>query len=526
MKIIFRGNSLILTPLSKFGRAAAFDIKKSQLSKKTVPVYKFGRMIMSTVDDRYWVGGFLSRLVLSKGLLREVVNIINKHMSVKLIKTQNSEPNNGDVVGFKYIDQRVPLPHQAKYIASWDINKTGNLLVPIKPGKGKTFIGGAIVAKTNKRLLVVVLSKYMDKWESDLNDMFELEPDDVLHVNGAKQLITLIKTPRDELPKVIIIATRTLYNWFSNYETGKPISVPVNPEDFASHLGLGMLLLDEAHNEYHVIHKCINYFDLKSLALSGTFNSRSKYVKKYMACDFPPTERNDHVKYKPYKDFLYVSYSLPLNDEEKEYINPISGYSQNNYENIITGYRRDWKWNLLPPVRESRMVDGEITTVTRYKLHNKARHDYFNAMIIDYYARFLKSSKPNDKVIIYNRLIATCNTVVKALQEAYPNKKISRYTQDDDFKVVAANDVIVSTVLSSGEAFDIANLKSVFILANFASENDNEQAVGRLRERPDGVEAVLFSNTEVDKHMSYRNNRIALFKNDAKSVKFETYKPL
>jgi len=526
MNITIRESTLILEGKSPLGNRLLKIFKKSLFSKATVVKWVMGQRKFTNVIDRYWYGGTNNKILIPKIQLNRLVSLAIKVGFNLSGSTTTKYKHISDFVELLLKDERQPFDYQQKHIDDIIKPETRRYLLGLKPGYGKTFTTIKSLSIIGGRTFVLVLAKYTDKWESDLRDGLHLEEGDILQVVGATGINRLLEMPKDELPKIIIASTRTMFNYFNTYLGSDKYASKVLPFDFANHLGLSNLVIDEAHNEFHVVYRTIISFDIKTIALSGTFTSRSTYVKKYMEDLFPPKRRVDYSNVKKFRHYIAVAYSLTLKDHEEEWVNGNMGYSQIKYEQLMFGNDRDRKWKELPPLKVEVEVNGKTIKRLVQQKYNDDYTDYMSKLLLDYFkTEYMDSRAPGDKIIIYNLLAHTCNHVTSLLQEHYPDLNIVKYMQDDSYDVIEPADVVVSTVLSSGEAFDIANLTRVFMFINTMAEVPNLQAAGRLRDiKGKEVKFYYFYNKLFKKHLQYHYTRSQLFKDQALTFKYVDYK--
>lgn len=101
-----------------------------------------------------------------------------------------------------------------------EIDDNRSRLVALQTGMGKTFVSMAAASALNKRIMIVVLPKYVQKWISDTKEILQLESKEILSIQGGKDLKSLLwlSTEQDIGVKVIIVSLTTIQNYYNDFK--------------------------------------------------------------------------------------------------------------------------------------------------------------------------------------------------------------------------------------------------------------------------------------------------------------------
>jgi len=491
-------NTVWINAESKQEAAAVNRAIKELINYKTI----FTRNGVNVVPDKEWYAHnkFDNFYIIPSFAVSSIgYELIRSGIPTSVIRTEPFPSYKPRKVKLTSIDKRQPRDYQKKYISHiTDKNTEANHLVTLQTGKGKTLLALKIVDKLRYRTIVVVLAKYLDKWREDISGSFQLDDGDILTVRGSKELQSLFDTPEKALPPFILIGTRTLSNYYKEYENN-PSSLfkySIKPQDMSRKLRLGTLLLDEIHSEFYICYMSMLYFNVpKVIGLSATFYSNDKQIERIMNQTFPLNKRLDFLKYDKYANVYAVRYSLFIHPKFKYKITTRQGYSHNGFENVV--------------------------------LNNVMLRNTYANMILHYVEEgYIKRrvTKDGDKLLIFCSTVDMCDFITNKLREAYPKLFTNKYTQEDSYSDLLNADITVSTILSSGTAVDIPNLFTVINTISVKSIIQNLQSLGRLRKR-DGKELryYYFYNSNIPKQIEYHKERVKIFKYKVVDYKFVTY---
>ena len=373
-----------------------------------------------------------------------------------------------------------------EYLTATDSNTK---LVSAATGTGKTFMALNALSRIGKKVVIVILPTYIEKWAGDITSILELDKKDVMVVQGSAQLKGLIELAKNGTHKspFTIISSRTLQNFIMSYES-QPKRVTLDeygalPHELFPLLKAGVLLIDETHQHIHALFKMTLYTHVpKFIGLTATLLSDDYTVTKIHRIMYPPAIRMPEQGLEKYTDVYAIAYNtrskVKLRTEEWGSTN----YSHNAYERSILKY---------PFVLENylKILD--------------------NVIEIGYLQKYEKG----DKLAIYASTVAMCDAIVEHLERTYPQFDIRRYCEDDPYENVIEPDIRVSTIISSGTAIDIPNLRVVILTISLSSSPANIQVLGRLR-KLEGKDTRFYYlyNESIPKHVLYHQKKIELFK--------------
>ena len=360
-----------------------------------------------------------------------------------------------------------------------------NKFVPAQTGFGKGLISIMGISKIGLRTLIVVKPMYLEKWVAEIEEKFDINMEDVVVIRGSNQLMALLQLASENnfSSKIILISSKTLTNWIRLYETYLYQSIPLGykcvPEDLCAVLGVGVLLMDEVHQEFHSNYKfLLNTNVYKSISLSATLLSDDAFITKMYSVVYPPEERYVGAAYKRYIHATAVFYRFenPLRIKYKDYVSKT--YSHHIFEQCI--------------LRSERL-----------------KTNYFGMIGDIFKGTYIKNYKPGQKCLIFCISIDMCTQLRNYLSDLYSNLDIRRYVGDDEYTNLMTADVSISTMQSSGTAVDIPNLSTVIMTTAMSSTTGNVQGFGRLRQLKDGTTPIFtyLVCEDIEKHIQYHEKK-------------------
>lgn len=369
-------------------------------------------------------------------------------------------------------------------------------LIPLVMGAGKTSISLISIAALKKRLAIVILPTFIEKWVSDICQVHEAASKDVMVIQGSKSLAAIIAMAKEGELKhnYYIFSSRTMQDYISAYEDDPESCIEsygCSPIELMPLLGIGILLNDEAHMNFHSIFKILIYSNVKyQIGLSATLLSEDHTTRRVHKVVYPDKAvYGDNLLVK-YADVYPIAYSM--SEDYKRHIKT-TNYGSNNYSHIAfeqSILRRDRYLHLY------------------YKLIKTTIDDYY---INDY--------KENDKVIIFVSTVNLATKLTEFLKDQYPDKIVNRYCEDDDYEDLMTAEMIVSTVISAGTGVDIPNLRVGIQTVCISSPVSNLQSFGRLRQLPDrDVKFCYTYCNNIPKQKQYHLKRVELFSDRAANI--------
>ncbi len=373
-------------------------------------------------------------------------------------------------------------------------------IIELHTGAGKGIIAMSILEKLKSRTVILVINRYMNKWKDELIEKTNLESSDIRMIIGSKTVEKLIHdgTKNRITESVIIVAMRTMANYVKAFETGELNKDFVKPRDFMKHIGAGVLVNDETHQEFCSLFKLVSYFDSKLfLCMSATLRNKQANINKLYYMLLPNDARiRNIIDYVPFNIVKNIGYRFKDMSGIKS--DGAKGYSHILYEQTI--------------------------------IKNRTILDNYLGMILSLVRdEHMPRIEDGDKCLIFCSTVVMCTVMTRVLTNTYPELTIGRYVEDDEEDNLLTSDICVSTVLSSGTAYDIPGLRTVIQTISLDSVAGNLQAFGRLRDlsKADKDTVFIFSHcTDIPKHRKYNTNRIGLFRPRSKKFIVEEYRKL
>jgi len=404
-------------------------------------------------------------------------------------------------IQFNMSDRIQAREYQTRMI-EYSTNPTPNTrkLIRLQTGKGKSAVAMMVAKAIGYRTAIVVHPKYVQQWVNDLLRSTDLKADDILVPKSGKELMaTLQKASNEGLKeKFIIISTRLLINWIKAWELNpdfvKELGWVCDPEDFLQSLGVGFMIRDEVHAEFHMGFRISTYVNVPwNLDLTATLTSSDQLAVKMMNMVYPVEERSPELDYTRYVNVKALHYS----------IRDMNGI---RFKDAIT---KSYSHNLF----ERSMIQKSPKTFYRMQ-------EMLNDAVDLYYYRY---RKPGEKCLIYCASILMCTKLTDYFKVKYPSLKIGRFVEDDGIEVLTDSDIIVSTILSCGTGKDIAGLITVILQNSINSEVANLQSIGRLREieTPNPLTFVYYFCKDIAKQREYHEKKKLLLHRRAKSYVVE-----
>lgn len=348
----------------------------------------------------------------------------------------------------------------------------------------------AIAKENGTRFATVTLGGYEDRWIPEFYDKLGLKPDEVRSCCGCTKLYRLlreVKTKGFKKVKAIFISNGALRDFYKNWNNGKVVGSgceDIDPATLWEYLGIGLVIIDEAHKEVHSHFIGDLYSHVpKKIYLTATLFSKQQFMLDMYEMMMPRRLRKEGGKINKYVDVVKVVYNLK-DWRKAKFIGGQGSYSHTTYEQWI-------------------MADKD-----RKRNYTEAIYEYADNV-------WYKGRKSEHKLLVFASTIDLCQHFSQTFSKKWPELKVNSFTSGDDYQTLLDSHVIFSTLGKSGTAVDIPDLTQAILTVAVDSPNANIQALGRLRELK-GEKAFkqtyhCFVCNNIDKHIDYWKGKERLF---------------
>lgn len=398
-----------------------------------------------------------------------------------------------------------PRPNQEKaleFLMTRPPEGPRNKLLGLNTGEGKSFCSMVKAADLGERVMLITSPKYMEKWIIETKDKCQMNDDDIIQVTGRQGIIGIMNIAnRGKLhAKVIAISVDTLRLYLRDYEQFSDqfneIGYLTDPLHFFEYLGVGLLWIDEAHENLGFYVKMFSYTNVReSISMTGSLISRDSFILKIQGFLYPESERYISTTY--VKTVIPVALFYSIDPKWKIKWKGPMGYNHMLYESGI----------LKDPNLKKRYA----------ALIYKAVKEFFTADP-DY--------QPGDKAIVYCATKKMCSYITFILSTAFPDLNVKRFITGDPYQENLIDpDIRVATLKKAGTAQDISGLTRVILTIATDSPIANIQSMGRLRPLPDGrfTKYIFFTCQNIEQHNVYYRSKIKDIKERTLSLQSVTY---
>ena len=384
-------------------------------------------------------------------------------------------------------DERPPrekqLPIIEYLIAPPDPRYAPSKVVTLQTGGGKTYLSLYALRAIGVRTAIILKGMYIDKWIGDIEEAYGAEKGALMVIRGIPQLRAAIEMARQGAfkPRVVVFSNKTMFMLMKYYEQhGVDEFIPVSPMDLYKHLGIGVRLIDEVHQEFHCNFRQDIYTHIPLTAsLSATLEPDSPFIRDMYELVWPPGTWAPEMEYNKFIAVKSIWYRL--NDPGKlRWLNFMRQYSHTEYEKSILK-------------------------------HPQILQNYLD-MIADLVVQlFMCKREPGQKMMIFVATVQMATIVQEMLANIYPNLIVNRYVSEDEYEDLVGADISVTTLQSAGTAVDIPNLRVTLMTTALSTKQGNIQVLGRTRPLigwPDVTPEFCFlSAKDVDKHVTYAKEK-------------------
>lgn len=352
--------------------------------------------------------------------------------------------------------------------------------------------------RIGKRTIMQLRGGYIKRWLDDLDGkdaLFKFKKGDIVVVRGRDSLISIINQAKnnDFNAKVIIISNKTLYALFKEYElNGKDNIYGIEPSELYELLGVGLRIIDEVHEDYHLSFRTDIYCHCtSSIHLSATLITEDPFRRQMYDIALPKENWFSGVDYDAYIDVVAYHHRSQLPEKIRTTERGRDTYSHAAYEKSI--------------MRQPKVLKNYL--------------DMIAEITAEYY--FKDDWEGGQRALIFCSLKEMCVLVRDRLRKAYVDLEINDYVAETDESVLKTSDIIVSTVESCGTAQDIPGLRMSILTRALRKLETNEQVKGRLRKlkKWPHIDPVMIYlvNEDIPKHVDYHREKMVQFKGKVKS---------
>lgn len=344
-----------------------------------------------------------------------------------------------------------------------------------------TFCALSAMINIGVRTVIQLRGGYVARWMEDLKGLFNFKKGELLVVRGRDSLQSIINMAKEgELEaKVIVITSKTVYNYLKEFEANPSDNIyGIRPEEFYGLLGVGLRIIDEAHEDYHHNFRTDLYSNVQSsIHLSATLNTEDPFKQRMYDIALPKDSWHEGVKYDAYIGVKAMMYETEDMTNIRTQERGQDMYSHNAYEKSI--------------MKNKKMLES-----------------YLRVICYPVFKYYLEDDwKPGQKCLIFCGMVEMCEIVRDYLRKITSEIVINEFVSETDESVLSESDIIVSTVESCGTAQDIPNLKVSVLTRALRKLETNEQVKGRLRKLKKWPEVtpifVYLVNTSIQKHLDY-----------------------
>jgi hypothetical protein len=377
----------------------------------------------------------------------------------------------------------ISVDHPSKLFVVKDFIVTHNTLIAL-----------TAMARLGVRTAINLRGGYVDRWIPDLKEFFNLGKGELLVIRGRDALLSLInmavsKDPDLDRVKVIIFTSKTIYNYIKEFDLDPNNFIyQVRPENLYEILGVGLKIVDELHEDYHLNFKSDIYSNVANgIYLSATLDTKDPFRNRMYNIAHPPDT------------WLAAEYDAYVEVRAKN-------YTMVDLDSVRTTQRGDVKYS--------------HTAYEASILKNPTLRENYCKIIYESFAyEFFTESpyEPGQKAMIFCSTVDMCNVVRDYLLTKTVDLTVEVFVAGVPTKILLHSDIVVTTVESAGTAVDVKGLKVVCLTRALDKFEKNEQIKGRLRKMSppwEDVRPILIylNNVLVEKHMTYHANKLKFWK--------------
>lgn len=481
-----------VTGFSKYGKEALLEFCKPLAQYGLVRlafnryVRKMLRIFAASTKDRREFRFHIHQL---ESLVEHLKEKSNGPENINIVYHPAPEPV---IVIFKVSDDFTTYDYQEP-IVEYTSNEQKINVLTLQTGKGKTFIGLKTCEILGVRTMLVVKGQYIEQWVESYVKTMVGKTEDLMVVRGAKHLHALIDLALNGNleAKFIIISSKTMYNYIQEYEAtggGDGFTYACNPDVLCEILGVGVRLIDEAHQLFHLNFRLDLYTNVrKTINLTATLKSSDPFKNRVYSIAYPERLRYKGLQYDKYIAVKALTYTL---QEPGKLIYTAKGRGSYSHMRLEQSIMKD----------------------------SLALERYIRMIVWLVQEEFLKSPdyKKGMKCLLFFSTKDLCTILTERFSDLWPDLNVQRYIDEDNYFDMLKGDIIVSTLQSAGTAVDIPGLYVSLMTVALGSRELNEQALGRTRRLKEWPHVtpkfVYLVCINIDKHVDYHESKKEFFK--------------
>lgn len=354
-----------------------------------------------------------------------------------------------------------------------------------------------------KTLIIVPTSGIKTQWGETLIKMFNVSEDKVKLVNSPKDFVNV-------KADFVIVSQASLGALNKSYDLEKIMKVNK----------FGIKVIDEVQMWFHNIIKvdacsniCNNWYLTGTFGRSGEeendlyqnmFGDLAIFREKNKTPTMFNRKPGNVYGMKPHMNVKMIWMKSGLSKDEIRKVTSSMRYSERSGKWMRYGISIPAYTELIIP------SDGQMTRFLKI---------------------FLNVIKMANKEVTYGRMLVlvptinATNVIFSYLKQMYPDKKIgtihSRNTTEDNAKVKAECEILISTDKSAGTGFDVKDLSKLVVGSQFKSWILADQVSGRLRVRPDGKDTYMWdmADAQIPQLRAWANARADVLRKKSKTFK-------
>jgi superfamily II DNA or RNA helicase len=507
--VVAATHHFVVSHLSLGVRVACDEFKRA-LTQFARTYTRNGRVMKSGEDKVY------EAATTSRGRIRYHINhleafkkLLYRHNldAPGLIQWETAKPYLADPMHLVIKPHFVPSELQEEaidYILS-EYSPTTKAVI-LQAGGGKTLLTMMAASKYRQRMCIMLEPKYIDQWLKAFDENCIIDKKRITVIQGGNSLRALLEMGEDngDIPyDAIIVSTITFRLYIEAYEEcgsaarlKEEHGYAVPPYLFFQHLRIGMRVIDEVHENFHLMFRLDCYTHVNNaVSLSATLQSDDQFINNMMRVAYPPQQRFDKGGFNKYVHAYSLHYTVRRPKEIRTLQRGMASYSHVEFEKSI--------------MKSKEMLKAYFQ-MTRDSLIYTYDLDY----------------RPGDRCLVYFATIEMCTLFTEYIKKDYGHRDVRRFVGEDPFENLINADIIVSTLKSAGTGKDIPQLTTVIMTPAVNSSPTNIQGFGRLRDlnRKDPslgrkMFFVYFVGDDFAKHHEYHQNKKALLA--TRALKYE-----